>query len=211
MVSDAPLSAAFAGPAVSGQSFSGQVASFTDANPFGSLADFTASIDWGDSSQLAGAIVPAGGGYSVSGSHSYASTGPFTITTTIHDVGGSSASNAFVTTAAGTAGTVTFWGAQWWKENILSGGSAPASFKGFAQASGAPMCGMNWTAAPGNSSNPPQPPFPDYMAVIVSSTITKSGSTISGDTEHVIIVKTNPGYASDPGSAGTGTVAAVIC
>src|SRR6267378_1891035 len=26
---------------------------------------------------------------------------------------------------------VTFWGAQWWKENHLSGGRAPASFKGF--------------------------------------------------------------------------------
>ena len=28
--------------------------------------------------------------------------------------------------------TVMFWGAQWWKNNHLSGGTAPASFKGFA-------------------------------------------------------------------------------
>jgi len=33
---------------------------------------------------------------------------------------------------ASSAGTsVTFWGAQWWKLNSLSGGAAPAAFKGF--------------------------------------------------------------------------------
>src|SRR5581483_10438508 len=27
---------------------------------------------------------------------------------------------------------VTFWGAQWWKDNTVSGGQAPPSFKGYA-------------------------------------------------------------------------------
>ena len=49
------------------------------------------------------------------------------------------------------------------------------------------------------------------MAVIVTSSISKSGSQLSGDTQHVVIVKTNPGYAANPGSAGTGTVVATIC
>jgi hypothetical protein len=49
------------------------------------------------------------------------------------------------------------------------------------------------------------------MAVIVSSSIDKSGSTISGDTVHIVVVHTTPGYAPNPGHAGTGTVVAVIC
>ena len=52
---------------------------------------------------------------------------------------------------------------------------------------------------------------PAYLAIIVSSLITKSGSTISGDTPHLVIVKTNPGYQGNPGHAGTGTITSVIC
>jgi hypothetical protein len=49
------------------------------------------------------------------------------------------------------------------------------------------------------------------MAVLVSSTISKSGSTISGDTPHIVIVQTDPGYDANPGHAGTGTVVATVC
>ena len=49
------------------------------------------------------------------------------------------------------------------------------------------------------------------MAVTVSGSSSKSGSTISGNTVHVVIVKTNSGYAPNPGHAGTGTVVATIC
>jgi len=111
--------------------------------------------------------------------------------------------------AVGTS--VTFWGAQWWKLNGLSGGAAPAAFKGFEDSPAAAQCGVSWTTDPGNSTPPPAGPLPSVMAVIVSSSITKSGSTISGDTPHVVLVRTNPGYAPDPGHAGTGTVIAVVC
>ena len=47
--------------------------------------------------------------------------------------------------------------------------------------------------------------------MIVSSSIGKSGATISGNTVHIVIVKTNPGYAPNPGHAGTGTVFAQVC
>src|SRR6185312_16787225 len=54
---------------------------------------------------------------------------------------------------------VTFWGAQWWKLNSLSGGTAPAAFKGFAnEVTGG--CGGSWTTDPGNSSDPPAGPLP---------------------------------------------------
>ena len=49
------------------------------------------------------------------------------------------------------------------------------------------------------------------MAVIASSSITKSGATISGNVPKIVIVKTNPGYEPSPGHAGTGTVVAVFC
>jgi uncharacterized repeat protein (TIGR01451 family) len=112
--------------------------------------------------------------------------------------------------AQSTGESVTFWGAQWWKLNSLSGGTAPASFKGFEDTPPAPTCGVNWSTDPGNSTPPPAT-IPAYMAVIVSSSITKSGSTISGDTQHLIIVKTDPGYQGNPGHAGTGTIVGVIC
>ncbi len=94
----------------------------------------------------------------------------------------------------------------------MTGGSAPSSFKGFADKISAnpPVCGGRWTASPGNSSSPPGT-IPAYMAVIVSSEVTKSGSTISGDIKEIVIVKTDPGYQPDPGHPGTGTVVGVLC
>jgi hypothetical protein len=49
------------------------------------------------------------------------------------------------------------------------------------------------------------------MSVIVTSSSAQSGSQISGNTVHLVVVQTNPGYASDVGHAGTGVVVAQIC
>ena len=110
---------------------------------------------------------------------------------------------------------VTFWGAQWSRENPLSSGAgAPNSFKGFAErfANGAvPSCGSTWTTGPGNSSGPPAGPLPAYMGVVAAGTVDKSGSTISGDVKRIAVVKTDPGYAPNPGHGGTGKVIAVDC
>jgi hypothetical protein len=100
---------------------------------------------------------------------------------------------------------VTFWGSQWDKANHLSGGSAPSSFNGYANT----VDGAVWTSDPANSSAPPAT-VPAYMAVIASSSITKSGSTIQGNIPIIVIVKTDPGYAPDGGHAGTGTVVATL-
>ena len=109
------------------------------------------------------------------------------------------------------ADTHRFWGAQWWKRNTLSGGAAPASFKGFAREPATPSCGTDWTTGPGNSPPPPTGPLPAFMGVIVTSSTSKSGSQISGDTVHMVVVETNPGYSNNPGHPGTGTVVAQIC
>ncbi|HYL73403.1 MAG TPA: hypothetical protein VEU96_04320 [Bryobacteraceae bacterium] len=105
--------------------------------------------------------------------------------------------------------TVTFWGAQWAKDNTLSGGPAPNAFKGFTDTVPA-SCGGDWISRPGNSSQPPDT-VPLFMAVIASSTITKSGAAITGDIPKIVVVRTNPGYGPSPGHTGTGTVVAVVC
>ena len=107
--------------------------------------------------------------------------------------------------------SVTFWSSQWAKDNVLSGGAAPASFKGFAENPTTPSCGAAWSADPGNSTPPPSGSLPARMAVIVTGSAGKSGSTISGNTVHIVIVQTNPGYAPNPGHAGTGTVVTIVC
>ncbi len=62
------------------------VATFTDTytgHPDGS--DFTVNIDWGDGTTTAGTLTGAGGSFSVTGSHTYATAGNFTITTFMND------------------------------------------------------------------------------------------------------------------------------
>jgi len=105
---------------------------------------------------------------------------------------------------------VLWWGAQWAKVNLLSDGPAPRSFKGFEDSNSSPTCGQTWTTDPGNSSGPPAT-LPALMGVIVADNITKSGSTISGDIVHIVVVKTDPGYQPDPGHPGTGTIVAQVC
>ena len=106
--------------------------------------------------------------------------------------------------------TVNFWGSQWAKNNPMSGGPGPDAFKGFENGNALPACGSTWTSQPGNSSNPPAT-IPQYLAVIVSSSITQNGSVISGNIQRIIVVKTNPGYGPNPGHVGTGQVVAIVC
>ena len=113
---------------------------------------------------------------------------------------------------------VTFWSSQWEKDNHLSGGKAPASFKGFVDCA-IPICGGTWTSLPGNSSHPPDT-IPADITVIVSSSITKSGPAETGDIVKVVTVHVDPcvppphncyGVPAAPGHQGTGTVTSVIC
>jgi len=49
------------------------------------------------------------------------------------------------------------------------------------------------------------------VRVVVSTTVSQSGSTISGDVSRIIVVTPNPGYEPDLGHLGTGTVVATFC
>jgi hypothetical protein len=109
-----------------------------------------------------------------------------------------------------TGATIYFWGAQWSQHNPMSGSAAPNSFKGFETGSEQPACGATWASQPGNNSSPP-PSVPQYMAVIVSSSIQKNSSVITGNVRKIVIVQTNAGYGPSPGQAGTGKVVSIYC
>ena len=71
-VADAALAAlGFTFATVEAKTFSGAVASFTDANPGAAAADFSATIDWGDGTTTSGSIAAVAGGFQVSGTHAY--------------------------------------------------------------------------------------------------------------------------------------------
>ncbi len=53
--------------------------------------------------------------------------------------------------------------------------------------------------------------MPSYLGVIVSGAVTMPGSNITGSWSHIVVVKVAPGYAANPGHAGTGTIVATYC
>jgi hypothetical protein len=91
VVADAPLAAqGTSANATAGAPFSGAVASFTDGNPQGTAGEFRATIFWGDNTASVGTVTANGSvGFMVSGSHTYAGAGTYTVTVQIHDDGGS--------------------------------------------------------------------------------------------------------------------------
>jgi RHS repeat-associated protein len=120
---------------------------------------------------------------------------------------------------------VNFWGSQWERQVTSGDYHARGSFKGYGTANGGPitLCEPTatttgtprldtacWTSKPGNS-NPPAA-LGDFIQVIVTTSVNKSGSTIYGNIASTVVVqvdRTSP-YAPDPGHPGYGTIVAVI-
>ena len=113
-VLDAPLTATATAvtTAVEGEPFSGQVASFTDANPAAPLSDFLPSnvtIHWGDGSTSAATAITQPGGtgtaFEVFGQHPYAEDGPTAnpLQVTITDIGGAVSNTTSYTPAVADA------------------------------------------------------------------------------------------------------------
>jgi hypothetical protein len=71
---------------------SGVVASFSDADPGGTVSDYSATIEWGDGTTSAGTVGTSGSGFTVSGSHTYQEDGNYPVVVHIGDVGGSTTS-----------------------------------------------------------------------------------------------------------------------
>jgi hypothetical protein len=99
LVQDAPVSAYGAYFASTPNTpFSGIVAFFLDANSFATAGSFSAIINWGDGT-LTPATITANspGSFNVSGSHTYINAGLKTVTITVNDIGGSSATTTSYT------------------------------------------------------------------------------------------------------------------
>ncbi len=79
----------------------GEIATFSDSNPSAIVADFTASIDWGDGTQSQGVVSGSDGRLSVSapGDHAYDQTGVVTVSVSL------SAPGVTTSTATGTIHT----------------------------------------------------------------------------------------------------------
>jgi hypothetical protein len=75
-----------------GQPTSGIVMHFSDANPGAAAGEFSAQITWGDGAKAFGIITAApAGGFDVSGTHTYNTAGSYPVSTSVTDIGGSTA------------------------------------------------------------------------------------------------------------------------
>ena len=91
-VADATINPSATSPVFTEGSSSEQaVATFTDDNSFATTGQFSATIDWGDTTSSAGTIEAEDGFYVVLGTHTYAHAGDHTVGVTINSTGGSSA------------------------------------------------------------------------------------------------------------------------
>jgi YD repeat-containing protein len=96
-VGAAALSGSSALGSGNGLNYSGSVANFSDGDNDTNPADYLAQIQWGDGGTSAGSIAHGLLNFTVSGSHTYASTGNYTVTTLITDLADGSS-----TTVSGT-------------------------------------------------------------------------------------------------------------
>ncbi|MCA1689716.1 MAG: hypothetical protein LC720_04510 [Actinobacteria bacterium] len=105
-VADAPLAALPAPPATAeaGTPLVATFATFSDDDPGATIADYTATVAWGDGTTSADPALAADptGGFAVTGRHTYVRPGTFAPVVTVRDVGGSMASaiGAITITAA---------------------------------------------------------------------------------------------------------------
>lgn len=83
--SDVLVGTGLAITATQGVAFAGSVASFTDTDAANVPGDFTATINWGDTTTTAGVVSGGSGTFLVSGSHTYAGAGTFPVTVTLSD------------------------------------------------------------------------------------------------------------------------------
>ena len=92
--------------ATEGQAFSGEVASFDDADESHDASLYTAEINWGDGTDpSAGTIAPSGDGFVVNGTHAYGDGGTYDVSVTLRYA--SDASEAAFFTSKATVGEST--------------------------------------------------------------------------------------------------------
>jgi hypothetical protein len=175
MVSDpAVLGTGVKVSAVAGTAFNGAVATFTD--PGGAEANdgthYTASIDWGDkTTPTSGVISLSSGTFTVSGSHSYAASGPYTITCSINH-------ETIITTVMSSA-------------NVGTTGSLAVACVAITPVAGAPFSGVvaSFTDGDGDALG-------NFSAKLNWGDGTTTAGTIAANTSGGFAVSGNHAYAT---------------
>lgn len=100
--------------------------------------------------------------------------------------------------------TVTYWGASWPSRNAPSKGTRVAAFRGYASSvsTARPRAGATWRTTPGLTASPPRS-LPKVIAVAVTSSVRRSGSSISGNVVRIALVRRGSTF-------GVGTVVALL-
>jgi hypothetical protein len=153
-INPASLSASAANfSATAGAPFSGTVATFTNADPFGGAASYTAVITWGDGSTSIGTVSGTGSTLTVTGSHTYADPVNETARVTIsHKLGYTTTATvtdtATVTSlglnvAKGMTGGVGFWNNKNGQAliNSFNGGSSSTALAAWLATTFPNLCG----------------------------------------------------------------------
>jgi hypothetical protein len=104
--------------AIAGAPFTGEIATFTNPDPFGNAASYTAIIDWDDGTTSIGTIIGTGT-LTVSGPHTYAVAGNYAISMQIsHNLGDTTTATVYPTATVtnlgqsvqdGLTGGAGFW------------------------------------------------------------------------------------------------------
>jgi PKD repeat protein len=142
-----------------GTSFTGTVATFSDADTTKTPASFTATIAWGDGTMTAGTVTGSSGSFTVNGQHTYADEGSFTFIVTVSEIG----AGGLTANSSGTA-TVS-------ENDVLSG--TPATFSAQAQT---PFTGVVATFTDTDTANVPS----DFTATINWGDGNTTAGTVAG-------------------------------
>jgi hypothetical protein len=101
----------------------------------------------------------------------------------------------------------TFWGSQWSKQVSRGDYGGGSSLKGWADK----VTGSTWTTGTGNSVGAPGS-VAEYISVLVTTSVKKSGSTLSGNAVRRVVIRVDDPdrYDANPGHAASGTVVAIL-
>jgi hypothetical protein len=114
-----------------GSALTGRLATFTDADPGGTVSDYTATVDWGDGTSSPGSVSATAGGFAVDGTHTYAK-GNYNLTVSISDAGGASTQVSEIANVGAATVPVLVESAP------RVGGSTQAGFSGLVNPNGLP-------------------------------------------------------------------------
>jgi PKD repeat protein len=90
--------------------FTGTVATFTDADTLPGASFYTATINWGDGNTSPGTITGSDGSFTVTGNHTYAMPGTFTLTVTVQEANNPTTATTSTATATVADTTLTVTG-----------------------------------------------------------------------------------------------------